>query len=144
MHFDYHLPEHLIAQHPAARRDESRLLVVRRGSGAIEHRTFRDLPELLALGDLLVLNDTRVLPARLLGRRERTGGKWEGLFLGSAPDGSWERLCHTRGRPRRRLGEARPGAGRAPRGRDGPRRAGAAALDPDRPARGPLVRPAGG
>jgi S-adenosylmethionine:tRNA-ribosyltransferase-isomerase (queuine synthetase) len=52
MHFfDYHLPEHLIAQHPAARRDESRLLVVRRGTGTLEHRTFRDLPELLNAGD---------------------------------------------------------------------------------------------
>src|SRR5262245_45534726 len=96
MHFDYHLPEHLIAQHPAARRDESRLLVVRRESGEIEHRTFRDLPELLAPGDLVVLNDTRVLPARLVGRRERTGGKWEGLFL-AEEGGVWEMLCQTRG-----------------------------------------------
>src|SRR4051794_24574722 len=79
--FDYLLPEALIAQHPADRRDESRLLVVRRDSGAIEHRVFRALPGLLAPGDLLVLNDTKVLPARLVGRREKTGGKWEGLFL---------------------------------------------------------------
>src|SRR4051812_20536893 len=98
MHFDYHLPERLIAQHPAARRDESRLLVVRRESGAIEHRTFRDLPELLSPGDLLVLNDTRVLSARLIGRREATGGKWGGLFLAEV-GGLWEMLAPTRGYP---------------------------------------------
>jgi S-adenosylmethionine:tRNA ribosyltransferase-isomerase len=98
--FDYDLPEDLIAQHPAARRDESRLLVVRRASGAIEHLTFRDLPELLAPGDLLVLNDTRVLPARLLGRREKTGGRWEGLFLRRTDDGLWELLAKSRGYPR--------------------------------------------
>jgi S-adenosylmethionine:tRNA ribosyltransferase-isomerase len=98
MHFDYHLPEHLIAQHPAERRDESRLLVVRRASATLEHRTFRDLPELLAPGDLLVLNDTKVLPARLVGRREATGGKWEALFLAER-DGLWELLAQTRGYP---------------------------------------------
>jgi S-adenosylmethionine:tRNA ribosyltransferase-isomerase len=98
MLFDYHLPEHLIAQHPAARRDESRLLVVRRDSGALEHRTFRDLPDLLSPGDLVVLNDTKVLPARVVGRREATGGKWEGLFL-AEKDGLWEMLAQTRGYP---------------------------------------------
>jgi S-adenosylmethionine:tRNA ribosyltransferase-isomerase len=99
MFFDYSLPEHLIAQHPAARRDESRLLVVRRGLGTLEHRTFRDLPDLLNRGDLLVLNDTRVLPARLIGRREETDGKWEGLFLSQTADGLWELLAKTRGHP---------------------------------------------
>src|SRR5436309_11285439 len=79
MHFfDYDLPPYLIAQQPCAERDQSRLLVVRRASGALEHHVFHELPELLNPGDLLVLNDTRVLPARLFGRRERTGGKWEG------------------------------------------------------------------
>src|SRR5436190_22291045 len=97
---DYPLPEHLFAQEPAARRDDSRLLVLRRSDGSLAHHRFADLPALLAPGDLLVLNDTRVLPARLLGRRERTGGKWEGLFLGASPDGSWEMLCQTRGRLR--------------------------------------------
>ncbi len=97
--FDYDLPEHLIAQEPAARRDESRLLVVRRAAGALEHRVFRDLPQLLAPGDLLVLNDTKVIPARLIGRRERTGGRWEGLFLRELPDGPWELLSQTRGYP---------------------------------------------
>jgi S-adenosylmethionine:tRNA ribosyltransferase-isomerase len=100
MHFfDYHLPEHLIAQHPAAERDSARLLVVRRASGSLEHRAFRDLPELLAPGDLVVLNDTRVLPARLIGRRESTGGKWEGLFLRVTEGGLWEMLAQTRGYP---------------------------------------------
>jgi S-adenosylmethionine:tRNA ribosyltransferase-isomerase len=96
--FDYQLPEHLIAQHPALRRDEARLMVLRRSTGAIEHRTFRDLPELLEPGDLVVLNDTKVLPARLIGMREETGGKWEALFLAER-DGLWEMLAHTRGHP---------------------------------------------
>src|SRR5712692_7357373 len=96
--FDYELPPHLIAQHPCAERDQSSLLVVRRASGLLEHRVFHELPELLDPGDLLILNDTRVLPARLLGRRERTGGKWEGLFLRQMPDGPWELLGQTRGR----------------------------------------------
>src|SRR5207237_2333394 len=84
-------------QEPAAERDGSRLLVARRDDGSLEHRQFLDLPDLLETGDLLVLNDTRVLPARLLGRRERTGGKWEGLYLGGR-DGAWEMLCQLRGR----------------------------------------------
>src|SRR4051812_3270635 len=100
MHFfDYTLSEHLIAQHPAAERDAAKLLVVRRDSRTIEHRTFRDLPDLLAPGDLVVLNDTRVLPARLVGRRESTGGKWEGLFLRTAERGLWEMLAQTRSYP---------------------------------------------
>jgi S-adenosylmethionine:tRNA ribosyltransferase-isomerase len=97
--FDYTLPEHLIAQHPAAERDAARLLVVRRATGALEHRTFRDLPDLLAPGDLVVLNDTRVLPARVVGRRESTGGKWEGLFLRATETGLWEMLAQTRSYP---------------------------------------------
>jgi S-adenosylmethionine:tRNA ribosyltransferase-isomerase len=96
--FDYDLPTNLIAQEPCAERDQSRLLVVRRTTGAIEHRSFADLPRLLSAGDLLVLNDTRVVPARLLGRRARTGGKWEGLFLRVDTDGLWEMLSQTRGR----------------------------------------------
>jgi S-adenosylmethionine:tRNA ribosyltransferase-isomerase len=97
-HFDYDLPPHLIAQQPAPERDQSRLLVVRRGGAVVAHRAFADLPELLAPGDLLVLNDTRVVPARLLGRRAGTGGKWEGLFLRETADGLWELLSQTRGR----------------------------------------------
>jgi S-adenosylmethionine:tRNA ribosyltransferase-isomerase len=96
--FDYELPGERIAQQPVEPRDHARLLVVRRNTGALEHRHFYDLPELLAPNDLLILNDTRVLPARLLGVRAMTGGKWEGLFVRSLPDGSWEMLCQTRGR----------------------------------------------
>ncbi len=94
--FDYDLPERLIAQTPTAGRSDSRLLVVHRQSGRIEHRHFRDLPEYLNPGDLLVRNDSKVLPARLIGIRERTGGRWEGLFLSEA-DGVWELLAQTRG-----------------------------------------------
>jgi S-adenosylmethionine:tRNA ribosyltransferase-isomerase len=97
--FDYTLPERLIAQHPAAERDSARLLALHRAEGTTAHHTFRDLPDLLAPGDLLVLNDTRVLPARLVGRRERTGGKWEGLFLRVVGGGLWEMLARTRGYP---------------------------------------------
>src|SRR5262249_5781650 len=96
--FDYDLPPHRIAQEPSPQRDASRLLVVRRRDASLAHHVFRDLPELLNPGDLLVLNDTRVLPARLLGRRARTGGKWEGLFLRQLGDGAWELMCQTRGR----------------------------------------------
>ena len=77
---DYDLPEELIAQTPAADRDASRLLVVRRKSGQIEDRTFRELPEILSRSDFLVLNDSRVFPARLFGQRE-TGGRVELLLL---------------------------------------------------------------
>ena len=92
------MPPHLIAQEPCAERDQSRLLVLRRGGETLGHQQFRDLPALLAPGDLLVLNDTRVLPARVVGRRARTEGKWEGLILGVAAEGAWELLCQTRGR----------------------------------------------
>src|SRR5262245_45169184 len=95
--FDYELPPHLIAQEPCAERDQSRLLVVRRGGEALGHHQFRDLPTLLDPGDLLVLNDTRVLPARVVGRRARTEGRWEGLFLNANAEGAWELLCQTRG-----------------------------------------------
>jgi S-adenosylmethionine:tRNA ribosyltransferase-isomerase len=96
---DYDLPPHLIAQEPAADRDAARLLFVDRSTGTLAHHHFRDLPDLLSPGDLLVLNDTRVLPARLVGKREQTGGKWEGLFLRTTPDGLWELLAQTRGHP---------------------------------------------
>lgn len=95
--FDYTLPDHLIAQQPCAERDRARLLVVRR-IGSLAHHIFAELPDFLDPGDLLVLNDTRVLPARLLGKRNRTGGRWEGLFLRTQADGLWEMLCQTRGR----------------------------------------------
>ncbi len=95
--FDYELPPCLIASAPAAERDQSRLLVVDRAAKSLRHLRFVDLPELLQAGDLLVLNDTRVLPARLYGRRANTGGKWEGLFLRESSPAIWELMCQTRG-----------------------------------------------
>ncbi|HET9482141.1 MAG TPA: S-adenosylmethionine:tRNA ribosyltransferase-isomerase, partial [Candidatus Polarisedimenticolia bacterium] len=71
--FDYELPPDRIAQEPSARRDASRLMVLDRRTGEIGHRIFSDLPDYLRSGDLLVLNDTRVVPARLLGRRAAPG-----------------------------------------------------------------------
>jgi S-adenosylmethionine:tRNA ribosyltransferase-isomerase len=78
--FDYELPKSLIAQRPAERRDASRLLVLHRADGAIEHRGFSDLPEYLRAGDVLVLNETKVIKARLLGAKAGTGARVE-LFL---------------------------------------------------------------
>lgn len=95
---DFEVPPQLIAQEPIEPRDHARLLVVSRSGKSLEHRHFYDLPDLLKPGDLLVLNDTRVLNARLLGHRSSTGGKWEGLFLNGRPDGTWEIMCQTRGR----------------------------------------------
>ena len=84
--YDYELPSELIASEPPADRVSARLLVVDRASGSLAHRGIRDLPSLLRRGDRLVLNDTRVLPARLFGVRAATGGKWEGLYLDSDRD----------------------------------------------------------
>ena len=97
--FDYDLPPDLIAQTPADRRDGSRLLRLDRETGGLAHRAFADLPTLLAPGDLLVLNDTRVVAARLVGHRRATGGRWEGLFVREHPGGLWELLVRTRGSP---------------------------------------------
>ena len=92
---DYRLPEELIAQSPAAERDASRLLVLRAETGALEHRVFRDLPSLLEPGDLLVVNDAAVFPARLDLRRS-TGGRFDALLL--EPDAAdplrWEALVN--------------------------------------------------
>ena len=101
--FDFHLPGELIAQQPASPRDRSRLMVLRPEGQTIEHRTFADLPDLLDPRDVLVRNASKVVPARLLGRRVATGGGWEGLFLRALADGTWEILATTRGRPQ--LGE---------------------------------------
>jgi len=90
--FDYDLPKELIAQTPVEPRDASRLMVVERKSGAIQHRYFRDLPEFLRPGDALVVNDTRVMPARLLGHREKTGGAMEVLLLKRLSRDRWETL----------------------------------------------------
>lgn len=88
--FDYDLPPYLIARRPAANREDSRLMRVARGAASFGHRFFRDLPRLLRPGDLLVLNDTRVFPARLLGTRLPDHGKIEALLLNPiGPDAWW-------------------------------------------------------
>ena len=101
--FYYDLPEELIAQTPLQQRDSSRLLVLDKETGEWEHRHFFDLPEFLRPGDCLILNNSRVLPARLLGAKEGTGGACEVLLLKDKGDKTWECLV----RPGRRL---RPGA----------------------------------
>ncbi len=91
--YDYDLPPERIAQEPAIPRDSSRLMVLDRRSGSVAHRRFHDLPGLLGEGDLLVLNDTRVLRARLEGRKP-TGGRIEVLFVRQRGEpGTWEVLC---------------------------------------------------
>ncbi|MBI2915059.1 MAG: tRNA preQ1(34) S-adenosylmethionine ribosyltransferase-isomerase QueA [Firmicutes bacterium] len=99
--FDYALPQELIAQRPAVPRDASRLLVVRREAASLEHKSFRDIRGLLDPGDVLVLNDTRVMPWRLVGRKSDTGGRLELLLLEERGDGLWEALV--------RPGRAKPG-----------------------------------
>jgi len=94
---DFALPPEQIAQTPAAERTAARLLVLERTSGALHHHRIADLPRLLRPGDLLVLNDARVIPARIRGRRP-SGGRLELLLLGPAAPGTWEALV--RGHPR--------------------------------------------
>lgn len=96
--WQYELPAELIASRPAAQRDGSRLMVVNRKAGTIGHHQISDLPRFLSPNDLLVFNNTKVVPARLFGVRSATGGKWEGLFIEETPDGNWHILCETRGR----------------------------------------------
>ena len=96
--YDYALPRDLIAQHPLAVRSDARLMIVRRADQSIEHSYVRDLPELLTAGDCLVFNDTKVIPARLVGRRDRTGARWSGLFLTADDNGVWQVLSKTRGK----------------------------------------------
>lgn len=88
--FWYDLPEHLIAQNPLEKRDMSRLLVLDRNTDTLEHKHFKDLPEYLEAGDCLVINNTRVLPARLLGEKEGTGGKIEFVLLKRIEADTWE------------------------------------------------------
>jgi S-adenosylmethionine:tRNA ribosyltransferase-isomerase len=90
--YDFYLPEELIAQRPVEPRDSSRLMVVRREGGALEHRLFRDLIEYLNPGDALVVNESRVIPARLFGTREGTGGAIEVLLLKRLDQNRWECL----------------------------------------------------
>lgn len=101
--FDYELPEELIAQRPITPRDASRLLVVDKRTGTWEHKSFTDLPAYLRPGDVLVRNDTRVMPARFTGRKVDTGGRVELLLLQRTTADTWEALV----RPGRRVG---PGA----------------------------------
>jgi len=100
--YDYDLPQHLIAQRPVANRADARLLVVDRRCESVTSRHVRDLPEFLQSGDCLVINDTRVVPARLVGYRTQTGGQWEGLFLEAEQKGPnkgfWRLMGKTRGK----------------------------------------------
>ncbi|WP_275373181.1 tRNA preQ1(34) S-adenosylmethionine ribosyltransferase-isomerase QueA [Clostridium tertium] len=91
--FDFDLPEELIAQHPLEKRDSSRLMVLDKNTGEIEHRSFHDVIEYLNEGDTLVLNNTRVMPARLIGEKEGTGGKIEFLLLKRIEGDRWECLA---------------------------------------------------
>ena len=100
--FDYYLPKELIAQTPIEPRDHSRLMVVHRRTGALEHHRFFELPEYFRAGDLLVLNNSRVIPAKLLGQKIDGGGKVDLLLLRQTGPAVWEALA----RPLRRL---RPG-----------------------------------
>jgi S-adenosylmethionine:tRNA ribosyltransferase-isomerase len=95
--YDYDLPKSLVAQEPLQSRSDARLMVVDRKRDEISHAYVRDLPELLHAGDCLVVNDTLVLPARIVGYRQSTKGRWEGLFLGEEASGAWRILCKARG-----------------------------------------------
>ena len=97
--FDFVLPERLIAQTPLARRDASRLLALDRETGQVRHLNFYELPGLLRPGDCLVMNDSRVLPARLIGKRLPGGGACEVLLLTDRGEGTWECLV----RPGRKM-----------------------------------------
>lgn len=97
--FDYALPKALIAQHPSEKRDGCRLLVIHRGTGELEHRGFPDVLDYLSPGDCLVFNDSKVLPARLLGTKEGTGANVEFLLSKRIEGDVWETLV----RPGRRL-----------------------------------------
>lgn len=90
--FDFNLPEHLIAQEPIEKRDLSRLMVLNRETGLIEHKVFKDIINYLNPGDCLVLNNTRVIPGRLYGTRQDSGGKIEVLLLKRLEKDTWEVL----------------------------------------------------
>lgn len=97
--FDFDLPAKFIAQQPEAQRSASRLMVLHRASGRLEHRRFRDLPDYLEAGDLLVLNNTKVFPARVYATKEATGGKVELLFMEEIEPGLWDVLLRSPRRP---------------------------------------------
>ena len=90
--YHYELPEELIAQDPLEKRDDSRLMVLNKKTGAIEHRVFHDIAGLLNEGDCLVLNDTKVIPARLLGQKTDTGAAVEILLLNNKGNDVWEAI----------------------------------------------------
>lgn len=90
--FNYELPQELIAQDPLLKRSDSRLMVLNRATGGIEHRHFSDVIEYLNPGDCLVINDTKVIPARLIGVKEDTGASIEVLLLKRHDDKVWETL----------------------------------------------------
>jgi S-adenosylmethionine:tRNA ribosyltransferase-isomerase len=92
--FDFDLPSRLIAQEPAGERGTSRLLVLHKQSGEIEHANVSRVPDFLRAGDLLVVNDTKVFPARLLGARDPSGGLVECLLLAKTGEGCWDALVH--------------------------------------------------
>src|SRR5579862_8229066 len=92
--FDFALPPELIAQEPPVERGTARLLCLDRGSGALTHTTVEHLPEFLRQGDVLVVNNTRVFPARLLGHRVPSGGAVECLLVRRLDDSRWEALMH--------------------------------------------------
>jgi S-adenosylmethionine:tRNA ribosyltransferase-isomerase len=100
--FDYHLPRSLIAQYPSAQRGETSLMILHRQTGVVEHQAFREITKYLRAGDLLVMNNTRVLPARLIGKKE-TGGKIEMLLIPSwnGTKGEWEALIKGAGKVKR-------------------------------------------
>lgn len=100
--FDYELPKELIAQRPSEKRDEARLLVLHRSSGQIEHRHFYDIADYLNPGDCLVMNNSKVIPARLFGKKEKTGANVEFLLIKRREGDVWETMV----RPGKRL---RPG-----------------------------------
>ena len=102
--FDYPLPPELIAQTPAPARDQSRLLVVHRAEERFEHRRFGDLPEYLRPGDVLVLNDSRVIPARLRGVKPTTGGQVEALLVTEQSPREWWAMLRPGKRVRRGTG----------------------------------------
>ena len=97
VHYDFELPRELIAQEPLPNREDSRLMVINRSSNKLDHHHFRDLDTLLRSGDCLVLNETRVIPAKLVGKRIRTGGRWQALVIDS-DDRHWRMLAKTRGK----------------------------------------------
>jgi len=97
--YDYDLPKEMIAQRPSERRDGSRLLVLDRARGRVTHTRFREVGRFLSAGDLLVLNDTRVIPARLVGRRTTTG-RVEMLLVRDLGKGRWEAMVRCHGKPR--------------------------------------------